>query len=61
MDLEGKRVLLSGATGGLARANAALPASGKLDKFSSNEVQRALRVNIESPILMARAIAPKLV
>lgn len=124
MDLEGKRVLLSGATGGLGRAiaeelaghgaklvlssrkkddlqalaeslpggarrhkvivadlaepgaaeklvkdagnvdglvaNAALPASGKLDNFSSNEVQRALRVNIESPILMARAIAPKL-
>jgi short-subunit dehydrogenase len=41
-------------------ANAALPASGKLDHFSSNEVQRAIRVNFESPILMARALAPKL-
>ncbi len=124
MELEGKRLLLSGATGGLGRAiaeelagngatlvlssrkkeqlqelarslpggerrheaiaadlakpgaaeqlakdagdvdglvaNAALPASGKLDSFSSDEVQRAIRVNFESPILMARAIAPRL-
>lgn len=122
MDLDGKRVLLSGATGGIGRAiaeqlaghgarlvlssrreeelgevagslpgaghevivadlakpgaaekliaeagnldgmvaNAALPASGKLDDFSSEEVQRAIRVNFESPILMARALAPKL-
>jgi short-subunit dehydrogenase len=42
-------------------ANAALPASGKLEDFSSNEVQRAIRVNFESPILMARATASKLV
>jgi short-subunit dehydrogenase len=42
-------------------ANAALPASGRLDDFSSIEVQRAIRVNLESPILMARALAPKLV
>src|SRR4029077_6334519 len=41
-------------------ANAALPASGKLEDFSSDEVQRAIRVNFESPILMARAIAPRL-
>jgi short-subunit dehydrogenase len=41
-------------------ANAALPASGKLENFSSKEVERAIRVNFESPILMARAIAPNL-
>jgi short-subunit dehydrogenase len=41
-------------------ANAALPATGRLESFSSEEVQRALRVNFESPILMARALAPKL-
>ena len=41
-------------------ANAALPASGRLENFSSEEVQRALRVNLESPILMARALAPGL-
>jgi short-subunit dehydrogenase len=41
-------------------ANAALPATGRLEGFSSEEVKRALRVNFESPILMARALAPKL-
>jgi short-subunit dehydrogenase len=41
-------------------ANAALPASGKLDHFTPNEIERAVRVNFESPILMAHAIAPKL-
>jgi short-subunit dehydrogenase len=41
-------------------ANAALPASGRLDAFSADEIERALRVNFESPILMARALAPKL-
>ena len=124
MDLEGKRLLLSGATGGLGRAiaeelanngaslvlssrkkeqledlarslpggagrhevvvadlanpggaeqlasdagnvdglvaNAALPATGRLESFSADEVQRALRVNFESPILLARALAPEL-
>jgi short-subunit dehydrogenase len=41
-------------------ANAALPATGKLESFSTNEVKRAVRVNFESPILMAQALAPKL-
>jgi short-subunit dehydrogenase len=124
VDLEGKRLLLSGATGGLGRAiaeelanngaglvlssrkkeqleelarslpggagrhevvvadlanpggaeqlasdagnvdglvaNAALPATGRLESFSADEMQRALRVNFESPILLARALAPEL-
>ncbi len=124
MDLEGKRVLLSGATGGLGRAiaeelaangaklvlssrkeedlrelarslpggarrhkvvvsdlakpgaatklvrdagnvdglvaNAALPATGRLESFSKTELERALRVNFEAPILMSRELAPKL-
>jgi short-subunit dehydrogenase len=124
MQLEGKRVLLSGATGGLGRAiaealaakgaklvlssrrkkeleeiarslpggarrhkvivadlakagaadklvadagdidilvaNAALPGTGRLETFSKDELARALRVNLESPIMMARALAPKL-
>ncbi len=124
MELEGKRVLLSGATGGLGRAiaeqlaagganlvlssrkkadleelcrslpggegrhevivadlaeegaaeklvrdagdldvlvaNAALPASGKLDDFSQHELARAVRVNLEAPIRMTRELAPKL-
>jgi short-subunit dehydrogenase len=41
-------------------ANAALPASGKLDDFTEEEVVRALRVNLEAPIRMAKALAPKL-
>jgi short-subunit dehydrogenase len=41
-------------------ANAALPATGRLDSFSDDEVSRALRVNFESPILMARELAPRL-
>jgi short-subunit dehydrogenase len=41
-------------------ANAALPASGKLDNFSQEEIERALRVNLESPIKMARELAPML-
>ena len=40
-------------------ANAALPASGQLTGFSQHEIGRALRVNLESPILMTRALLPR--
>jgi short-subunit dehydrogenase len=39
-------------------ANAGLPGSGKLDDFSEEEVRRALRVNLEAPMLLARALYP---
>jgi short-subunit dehydrogenase len=39
-------------------ANAGLPGAGKLDEFSAEEVKRALRVNLEAPMLMARALYP---
>ena len=39
-------------------ANAGLPGSGKLGDFTSDEVQRALRVNLEGPMLMAHALLP---
>ena len=39
-------------------ANAALPASGKLDSFTPNQIDRALRVNLESPIQMTRELIP---
>jgi len=42
-------------------ANAALPGTGRLESFSSKEVERALRVNLEAPVLMARELEPKLV
>ena len=37
-------------------ANAALPASGRLDGYDAQQIQRALRVNLEAPILMAHAL-----
>jgi short-subunit dehydrogenase len=39
-------------------ANAGLPAAGKLDEFSAEELKRALRVNLEAPMLLARALYP---
>jgi short-subunit dehydrogenase len=39
-------------------ANAGLPGAGRLDEFSPEEVQRALRVNLEAPMLLARALYP---
>jgi short-subunit dehydrogenase len=39
-------------------ANAGLPGAGKLDEFSAKEVKRALRVNLEAPMLLARALYP---
>ncbi|HEU4360900.1 MAG TPA: SDR family NAD(P)-dependent oxidoreductase [Mycobacterium sp.] len=39
-------------------ANAALPASGRLDGFSQLEIGRALRVNLEAPVRMTRELLP---
>ncbi len=39
-------------------ANAGLPGTGRLEDFTPEQVKRALRVNLESPILMAQALAP---
>jgi short-subunit dehydrogenase len=41
--------------------NAALPASGLYDSFSSNEIERALDVNLDAPIQLTRALAPQMV
>ncbi|HEU5143282.1 MAG TPA: SDR family NAD(P)-dependent oxidoreductase [Solirubrobacterales bacterium] len=42
-------------------ANAGLPAAGWLADFSPEQVQRALRVNLEAPMLMARKMYPAMV
>jgi short-subunit dehydrogenase len=42
-------------------ANAGLPGAGRLDEFSPEEVQRALRVNLEAPMLLARALYPAMI
>ena len=39
-------------------ANAGLPASGRLDSFSQDEIARAFRVNLESPVRMTRELLP---
>jgi short-subunit dehydrogenase len=42
-------------------ANAGLPAAGSLTDFSAEQVERALRVNLEAPMLLARALYPAMV
>ena len=37
-------------------ANAGLPASGRLGGYSTEQIHRALRVNLEAPILMTHAL-----
>jgi short-subunit dehydrogenase len=39
-------------------ANAGLPAAGRMEDFSAEEVKRALRVNLESPMVLAQALYP---
>ena len=39
-------------------ANAALPASGPIDDFTPEEIDRALEVNLRAPIQLVRALVP---
>jgi short-subunit dehydrogenase len=41
-------------------ANAGLPGTGRLESFSPEEVARALRVNLESPVMLARELLPRM-
>jgi short-subunit dehydrogenase len=42
-------------------ANAALPASGTLDSFTVNEIDRALDVNLRAPMMLAKNLMPAMV
>jgi short-subunit dehydrogenase len=42
-------------------ANAALPASGLLDGFTVEEIDRALEVNLRAPIVLTHALTPAMV
>jgi short-subunit dehydrogenase len=42
-------------------ANAALPASGTLESFSAEQVDRALDVNLRAPIMLAHSLTPAMV
>ncbi len=39
-------------------ANAGLPGSGRMEDFTPDEVKRALRVNLEAPMLLSQALYP---
>jgi short-subunit dehydrogenase len=39
-------------------ANAGLPGTGRIEDFSPEELKRALRVNLEAPMMLARDLAP---
>ena len=41
-------------------ANAGLPASGRIDDYSVEQIDRALAVNLRAPVLMAHALGPKM-
>lgn len=42
-------------------ANAGLPGSGKLESFTDEQIDRALWVNLRAPMIMARAVSPRMV
>ncbi|MHB8242862.1 MAG: SDR family NAD(P)-dependent oxidoreductase [Solirubrobacteraceae bacterium] len=42
-------------------ANAALPATGTLDTFTMEEIDRALAVNLRAPIALARELTPAMI
>jgi short-subunit dehydrogenase len=61
--LEGEALRLVAAAGEVDAlvANAGLPASGRLEGFTQDEIGRALRVNLESPVRMARELVPAMI
>jgi short-subunit dehydrogenase len=42
-------------------ANAALPASGRIEAFTPEEIDRALEVNLRAPMQLSRALVPGMV
>jgi short-subunit dehydrogenase len=42
-------------------ANAGLPASGRLETYAEDQIERALLVNLHAPILLAHALTPRMV
>jgi short-subunit dehydrogenase len=57
---EGAAVLLAEDVGEVdcLVANAGLPGTGTIDSYSPEELTRALRVNLEAPMMLARELAP---
>ncbi|MBW3652766.1 MAG: SDR family NAD(P)-dependent oxidoreductase [Actinobacteria bacterium] len=42
-------------------ANAGVPASGRLQTYDDEQIERALRVNLHAPIILTHALAPHMV
>ena len=42
-------------------ANAGVPASGRLETYSIDQIERALQVNLHAPIMLTHALAPHMV
>lgn len=42
-------------------ANAGLSASGRLDSFAADELDKAIEVNLRAPLVLAHALAPQMV
>jgi short-subunit dehydrogenase len=59
-DGEAERLAAAAAGVDILVANAGLPGAGWLAEFSAEEVKRALRVNLEAPMLLARALFPEM-
>jgi short-subunit dehydrogenase len=59
-DGEAERLAAAAAGVDILVANAGLPGAGWLSEFSADEVKRALRVNLEAPMLLARALFPEM-
>src|SRR4051812_11257036 len=59
-DGEGERLAEAAAGVDILVANAGLPGAGWLAEFSAEEVKRTLRVNLEAPMLLARALFPEM-
>ncbi len=55
-----KLVAAAGKLDGLV-ANAALPATGRMEELTGADVEKALTVNFDAPILMAHALVPSLI
>lgn len=59
-DGEAERLAAAAAGVDVLVANAGLPGAGWLAEFSTAEVKAALRVNLEAPMLLARALFPEM-
>lgn len=59
-DGEAERLAAAAAGVDILVANAGLPGAGWLAEFTADEVKRALRVNLEAPMLLAQALFPEM-